>query len=1157
MKKRKKKNQIDRHLLDQNWPPIIEDTLSDREQGEFAQQLDALFQQELGENAASLYTEPEQSPERAEPEPEAAKPEPRESYVPERRRVGPAPASTPILPSAGAKHAQPVQAAQQPAPEPARTVSEPAQSGFTYEQADDLFAAIDDLLEHRSFLDRRMNPPQPAAPQPEPPAPVPEPAPPARSQKPAKKAQESPVPPAPPPKEKEKRPLLRRTKKTAPPTVSEPEPEAVIRTPAATDRILSDDDLFAAIDEILGPDGANDKASDAQAVSDTPKKPASLYHTQKEQIRQNANYWGTPKAAEPKPVQTGAQEDLSIEGQVSLAELLRHFDADDEQVAVAPVSRDTDTELTSLFRPGQMEPPAVTVRAEAPLDAEPAPAPAAEPAPEPFTQPEPPSEAPEVSEPEHTPAAPVGELPQEDGWDQSLVREKPKGILARLKAMLAGGIYADDEDEDEAEPAAPPAPPAPKKEREKPVHKEHGLTLEDFMAVAVPMEEADKPLHQKAVEALLEPDSAFDRPARPTVQADAPQEAQPEASAQAEPSATEPDAQPESIPSTPAETPAQTQEPVPSAAARPRPRPQTAPVTAERRQEAAQSARPRPRPSQPRPAEPAPRRRRRRVHEQVVLRPEEASRKISKELGSIGTRMVVLAFFEVIALFFTFYLTQGWSFLPTLFSGGATSYILLLLLIAMAITGREVYSDFFRSLADGSFTLGGLILLATLFAGLDTFDAAQNGRVPFAAVVGVLLLVALWGKYTGGMGYLTTLKVLRDQEAKVGITEVQDITQGRRGLTRSDPDVERFMAKLETKNTLSKIMGVYAPVACGLVVVGAVALSLAFRVSLFWAGTLLSLGAVPMAGLLAYERLFYLISQRLAASKAALCGYHGAEVFGGDHAILVGDDDLFPEGSLALNGFKVYSGNPDRIIAYAAAATRRSGSALFPLFDQLLDEHNGRHYVVDSFRFYDSGGIGAEIIGDVVLLGSLEFMRRMGVHMDGGTKVRQAVYVSLNGELAAVFAVKYNPPQSVQKGLASIARNRHFKTILVTRTFLGTPSFLKAKFGIPTSSLSYPPTRERLRLSEAEMKQSGAQGALLTKDSFVGFAEAAAGGRVLRSATALASFLALLGGAAGLVLMGILVSLPAYETATAVNLLWYILMWLIPTLLLSGWARHY
>ena len=60
MKKRKKKSQIDRHLVDQNRPPIIEDTLSDREQGEFAQQLDALFQQELGENAARLYTAPEQ-----------------------------------------------------------------------------------------------------------------------------------------------------------------------------------------------------------------------------------------------------------------------------------------------------------------------------------------------------------------------------------------------------------------------------------------------------------------------------------------------------------------------------------------------------------------------------------------------------------------------------------------------------------------------------------------------------------------------------------------------------------------------------------------------------------------------------------------------------------------------------------------------------------------------------------------------------------------------------------------------------------------------------------------------------------------------------------------------------------------------------------------
>ena len=126
-----------------------------------------------------------------------------------------------------------------------------------------------------------------------------------------------------------------------------------------------------------------------------------------------------------------------------------------------------------------------------------------------------------------------------------------------------------------------------------------------------------------------------------------------------------------------------------------------------------------------------------------------------------------------------------------------------------------------------------------------------------------------------------------------------------------------------------------------------------------------------------------------------------------------------------------------------------------------------------------------------------------------------------------------------------------------TRTFLGTPGFLKAKFGIPIGSFTYPSTKERLRLSEAELKHAGAQGALLAEDSFTGFAQAAAGGRTLRSASVLAAVLSLLAGSVGLLLMSILAALPAYETATAVNLLLFEAAWLAPTLLLSGWTRHF
>ena len=62
---------------------------------------------------------------------------------------------------------------------------------------------------------------------------------------------------------------------------------------------------------------------------------------------------------------------------------------------------------------------------------------------------------------------------------------------------------------------------------------------------------------------------------------------------------------------------------------------------------------------------------------------------------------------------------------------------------------------------------------------------------------------------------------------------------------------------------------------------------------------------------------------------------------------------------------------------------------------------------------------------------------------------------------------------------------------------------------------------------------------------------------MLRSATLGAAILAVLGGLLGLILMGILAALPAYETATALNLLLYTAAWLAPTLLLTSWARHF
>ena len=726
-----------------------------------------------------------------------------------------------------------------------------------------------------------------------------------------------------------------------------------------------------------------------------------------------------------------------------------------------------------------------------------------------------------------------------------------------------------------ADPASSPGTPASERTRDE--DGQSALTLEDFLAAAVPAEETAEPQPEptapqreterrhtlrfgatvpETISTVPEnpdgliltwaehgeaempdilarsPDRRRQRPAAGTPAGRQRQSDQKPAKKRGKKEAQAPSPQPAPPAAKPERTPP---EPVPSADVRPE-------------EIFGEDARARRR-AKDEPPEPLP------PEEKSVLHPEEAYRLYAKPLDGIGSRLILTGLFTILSLFFTLYLAQRWTFLPAVFSGGTTVYVLLALLGVMVLINRRLYFREWRG--PNGLRPELLIGAATLFTALDCFPAAKELRPPFTVVVGALLMVALWGRYDRGLALLTTVKVLRAEKLSAGVSEVQDITKGSRGLVRAKPDVERFMEKLETRDLVDRMLRIYTPVALIGGLTMTLLLGLVLKKELLWTGALVFIGIVPITGLLAFPRLFCLLAERLSGANAALCGYHGAEAFGGEHSILIGDDDIFPAGSLTLNGFKVYNGNPDRMIAYAAAAFRSSGSALDPVFEDLLVTHNGRHYTVDNFRFYDSGGIGASIMQDVVLLGSLDFMRRMGVHMDKGARVRQAVYMSLNGELAAVFAVRYTPPENLRRGLAAIAGNRHFKGILVTRTFLGTPSFLKVKFGIPTGAFQYPSTKERIRLSEAELKRAGAQGAILAKDSFSGFAQAAAGGRMLRSATLGAAVLTLLGGLIGFVLMGVLAALPAYETATAINLLLYTAAWLVPTLLLTAWGRHF
>ena len=210
-----------------------------------------------------------------------------------------------------------------------------------------------------------------------------------------------------------------------------------------------------------------------------------------------------------------------------------------------------------------------------------------------------------------------------------------------------------------------------------------------------------------------------------------------------------------------------------------------------------------------------------------------------------------------------------------------------------------------------------------------------------------------------------------------------------------------------------------------------------------------------------------------------------------------------------------------------------------------MQEQYGKRVALTSFRIYDDDGIGAEIQNDSVLVGSLPFMRSMGVHMPDGTRVRQAVYLSVNGELAGIFALKYKPNLSTRAGLLDVLSNRSFKVVLATRDFLITPELLAAKYELPTETILYPVFSERIRLSERDPSEKNEQGALIARNTFGAFASTAAAGRTLRITTLLDTVLGLSAGLIGVTVCAALLLWDAAQTATPLHLVSFQLLWAV------------
>ena len=483
------------------------------------------------------------------------------------------------------------------------------------------------------------------------------------------------------------------------------------------------------------------------------------------------------------------------------------------------------------------------------------------------------------------------------------------------------------------------------------------------------------------------------------------------------------------------------------------------------------------------------------------------------------------------------------------------SKVLLIIMVVQAFIAFDVMLRGVRAVMRLRYDHASMLVVLTLACAVDAVLAIRAGRIPFCPAVTLQLSMALLGEYSMQLAKVRTLKAACSMNEPKAAVREEKAWHGEDCIFRSEGHPETFVRELEIPDAGSRIMRIYAPILT-LVTLGLSVLSmLQAEDSFLWAWTALMIASFPVGIFLSFSRPFAAQARRLSRAGAAIGGWFGARMLGGEAGIAIEDADLFPPQNVTLNGMKIYSDRSvSQIIGFANAVVQTAGSGLAPLFEEIMHNQNGRHYGVDTFRRYEGGGLGAEIRGDVILMGSLGFMKLMRVHMPEGARVKQAVYLSVNGELAAVFALSYAPATNVKASLQAISHCAGLTPILATRDFMITPQFLKHRYKLSPDRIEFPTVEERARLSSQDAIQEPKQGALLSRPSFACFSMAVAGARAARSAAIAAIAVAFTASVMGLLVLFFLTFIGSTLAVSSWNLLLYTILWLLPELLITSMA---
>ncbi len=486
-------------------------------------------------------------------------------------------------------------------------------------------------------------------------------------------------------------------------------------------------------------------------------------------------------------------------------------------------------------------------------------------------------------------------------------------------------------------------------------------------------------------------------------------------------------------------------------------------------------------------------------------------------------------------------------------------------LLVSALLGCFQLIEGVTDLIKGRFTLNTMLVVTFLVCCVDGMLCLKQIRVPCCAAFSLEVTMSLWSAYQRRSTELSQMDTMRKATRLDGVAACSDYLNGKKGLLRMEGQVEDFMDNYATPGGPERWLNLYSLIAtCLAFVIGVVAGVLKSKTAGTLAGisagvqvTAVSLlAAVPATAFITHSRPTWVLESKLHRLGTVLCGWQGVEGLSGKAVFPLTYEDLYPSEAVRLNGMKFFgSWDPDLVLAYATSVITADEGGLTDLFTRVLDSHNGRHFDAYDLCHYENGGVGGMVEDQAVLLGSLTFMRDMGIGVPDNARLPYGVYVAIEGELSGLFAVSYEKTQSAAAGLSTLNSYKSLHCVLICDDFMLTRSFLRNKFAMKLKRLLLPDYDIRAQLRQISTEEDTPALLMTSGRGLAPIAYGVTGARVLRNTCRVGTILHIAGGLVGVGIMVMLVALGALELLTPANMFLYQLVWMIPALLITEWTR--